>query len=1295
MQRLESGSGKTGRLLLGIAMTSLALLALFPGAAGASKARVSQGIFGSAAQPSFSNVIGLAVDSATGDVLVFDGGAHTLQRFKPNGEADPFSALGTNVIDAKKGPGNQACGSEPASCDLTPEAGFRAGAGFTGEIGVAVDNSGTVTNGNIYVTDIIGNEFEDFVDVFGADGHYIGQVTAAGPSPLDNVCGVTVDATGNLYVQRPSAFGDKGNKIYKFDPSANPPLGSDLVATFPTGNLPGCALAAGFGPSAGSLFSSRQNQQGIWKLDATTGAFQYLVDSEPFNTGAESISVNPANGFVVAGSTEWDATGATSMKISSFLDGPSGPSTAVSSDGSKVYTSSGSRVRVMGPVVTVPDVTTGSAAITGDTTVRLEGAVNPDGVLLEECYFEYGLTAPYGSKAPCSETPGEIGTNGKVVHADISGLSPHAVTYEFRLVAKNPNATIHGKDHSFSTPDEPKIIDRWATEVNTTEAKLAAIVNPENSPSSYRFEYGDEGPCSANPCSVFPAPPDPEPSAGTEASEQIVTGVLEGLTPDMTYDWRVVVTNNLGTVEAAGNPFHTFAVPDPFETNCPNQQFRTGGVSAALPNCRAYERVSPQDKGGVDPNSIVPFLNIDIYLSKTGGQANAWTRQARPDGSAITWTSARAFAEPEAAPYSSQFLSTRDPEGGWKTKGITPPSRAGHTGEPRLFFDFQAFTPDLCGAYWLQVSDDVPLAPGDQVGYPDLYRRENCASPVGYQLLTTRPPSAATKSNAYHLHVQGFSADTSRAVFRAAGKLETAGTTASGAEENNGFGSDIPISQVYMATGPGKPRLVSVMPNGVAAFQSSSVGGNSKGFFTSWMQEILDTAVSTDATRVFFTTPMFKSGSSGDKREPKLYLRLNANKGQSPITGGECTDPERGCTIAVSQSVDPGAAAEFWQATPEGTKVLFSFTAGAHKEELYSYDVGTQTPTLIAGGLVGVYGASTDLSKVYIQSTEALAPGGQAGKPNMYVFREGQGFTFIATLDKGGDPFSGGGDAWAPYRRLARVTTDGDHFAFFSSSQLTGYDSKDADPEANSKRTDGEVFLFDATANGGSGKLICISCNPSGGRPVGRELQGGAVPVAADIPGWETSFHPSPVLSQDGVRLVFESYDALLPNDVNGLEDVYQWEAPGAGDCDTTDSSYFPQNGGCLSLISGGVGSRDSELMDVSSDGSDVFFASSEQLYGGDTDLLVDVDDARVGGGFSSPQIPPECDVDAGACEGEGSTSPDIPGAGTPQFEGPGNEHRSLTPKCRRGFVRRHGKCVKKHRPKHRRATRNQGRTGR
>ena len=62
-------------------------------------------------------------------------------------------------------------------------------------------------------------------------------------------------------------------------------------------------------------------------------------------------------------------------------------------------------------------------------------------------------------------------------------------------------------------------------------------------------------------------------------------------------------------------------------------------------------------------------------------------------------------------------------------------------------------------------------------------------------------------------------------------------------------------------------------------------------------------------------------------------------------------------------------------------------------------------------------------------------------------------------------------------------------------------------------------------------------------------------------------------LSANGNRVFFESPDAMLPADTNGVIDVYEWEAKGEGSCESESL-----NGGCLYLISSGSDPERSSL---------------------------------------------------------------------------------------------------------------------
>jgi hypothetical protein len=126
-------------------------------------------------------------------------------------------------------------------------------------------------------------------------------------------------------------------------------------------------------------------------------------------------------------------------------------------------------------------------------------------------------------------------------------------------------------------------------------------------------------------------------------------------------------------------------------------------------------------------------------------------------------------------------------------------------------------------------------------------------------------------------------------------------------------------------------------------------------------------------------------------------------------------------------------------------------------------------------------------------------------------------------------------------------------------------------------------------------------------------------------------------MTDDGERIFFTSYDALVPGDTNGSTDVYEW------------------HDGAVDLISGGTGSAHSTLIGTTPTGDDVFFTTDEKLVGWDGDFNSDIYDARVGGGFPEPPPVPEgCAVQADGCQGPGS-SPGSVSESTSNGAGSGN----------------------------------------
>jgi len=372
--------------------------------------------------------------------------------------------------------------------------------------------------------------------------------------------------------------------------------------------------------------------------------------------------------------------------------------------------------------------------------------------------------------------------------------------------------------------------------------------------------------------------------------------------------------------------------------------------------------------------------------------------------------------------------------------------------------------------------------------------------------------------------------------------------------------------------------------------------------------------------------------------------------------------------------------------------------------DLYQYDTASgeltdltadSNPSDVKGAAVlGLMGTSKDDSYVYFAANGALAPGASSGncdsgsgQCDLYVFHNGT-ITFIARVrnDQGVARYN-----WTPRvngntieRRLSRVSPDGRTLLFTSTTSLTGYDNIEASPghcaESEEVKPCQELFRYSAP----EGQLRCISCNPTGMRPQGSAVLGtdGRVVLRGILHFTLLTRN----LSADGNRIFFDSRDALVPADTNGVSDVYEWEAKGSGSCQSES-----QNGGCLYLLSGGDGESPSYFGDASVNGDHVFIFSNQRLVPGDEDDLYDVYDVGVGAGLAAqhPLTPATCTTTA--CQANPAPPPDQTAASA-VFSGQGNVHAHSARKCPKGKrkVRKAGKvsCLKAHKQSKRHSNR-------
>ncbi len=376
----------------------------------------------------------------------------------------------------------------------------------------------------------------------------------------------------------------------------------------------------------------------------------------------------------------------------------------------------------------------------------------------------------------------------------------------------------------------------------------------------------------------------------------------------------------------------------------------------------------------------------------------------------------------------------------------------------------------------------------------------------------------------------------------------------------------------------------------------------------------------------------------------------------NPTPGGALVAQSRAISADGSRVYWTDGAALYLSSPSSNTKVadggtfqtasldgsLAFYTAAGH---LYRYTAtsGASTDLTPSGGVTGVVGASEDGGFVYYLTAAGL-------------FLSRNGAPSSTLVAEQAEPSSA-----PPSTGNARLSADGRRLLFVSTAELTAYDNRNINTDA----PEPEVYLYTAPGTAGAG-VTCVSCNPSGERPIGAAEIPGASPngVGALAP----DVYKPRVLSGDAKRVFFESFDSLAVSDTNGDLDVYQWEANGTGQC--------VRPTGCIDLISSGRSEGGAGFIDASADGSDAFFLTDGSLVSADTGG-VDVYDARIGGGFpgSTDAIPcfgDACQVLPSAPQGAELNSVHSKQSGNA-------EQVKFKPlHCKKNQIKRLGRCVKK-----------------
>lgn len=252
---------------------------------------------------------------------------------------------------------------------------------------------------------------------------------------------------------------------------------------------------------------------------------------------------------------------------------------------------------------------------------------------------------------------------------------------------------------------------------------------------------------------------------------------------------------------------------------------------------------------------------------------------------------------------------------------------------------------------------------------------------------------------------------------------------------------------------------------------------------------------------------------------------------------------------------------------------------------------------------------SDDGRTAYFWTTgKQLVPGGPIGPgQKLYRWHDGQ-LDYLATgtvaLDDFGVPLG------------LSLTATGRFYAFDTDADLTG------------APTGGQVqrYVYDADSD----EISCVSCGNGASAAVG-----GIAPLT-EMNLMQMGSSQRRYLSTEG-HVFFATSTALVPQDTNGLVDVYAWKD------------------GEVQLISSGRSSSGVRFADASVDGSTVFFSTRDRLSAWDTDSRADLYVARRDGGIPEPNERPVEGCVGDGCQGDVPAPPAPLALGTGAFAGAGD----------------------------------------
>jgi hypothetical protein len=523
---------------------------------------------------------------------------------------------------------------------------------------------------------------------------------------------------------------------------------------------------------------------------------------------------------------------------------------------------------------------------------------------------------------------------------------------------------------------------------------------------------------------------------------------------------------------------------------CPNATFRTG-PSTTLPDCRAFEMVSPPTKNG---NDVSPVNTI----------------QTASSGDAAAYYATGAFLGSDASVVYAVHRSVRSAEG-WSTRGLVPPQTNSVAIDAGPMRELSA---DLTRG--LAYSRRA-LAPGATDGDGNIFLEDLVTGAYQY-IGGSSDPNFMTAATNIGFSIFGGADDTfDHVVIKADYPLTP----------------DAPAGTSLFEIANGGIRLASVLPDGNPVDGTVRLGNGSP-------VAPVNHAVSADGRRIFFEV-------RGGISPYGVYMREDGTStvaiSQSQRSGALPTDPPAAGKFGGASA--DGSSAFFITDQPLTDPAANPSDTSIYR--LYRWKNGVLTEiaagaSYLASGTqnMSVLSVSDDGTYVYFVTQTALTGGGTT--PVLYVWHEGDGLRRLATLQAlPADAFphkqyERGPSAWS-------LSPDGQRFAFSSLSQLTGQPTTNPNCFVSNggPRLTGHcmaVYLY--TYGDPTATPQCVSCDPAGGAPSGHATLGGSLFGQGLGRPFDLSKYMPRAVFDDGT-VYFDSPDRLVGDDTDGKRDVYRW----------------------------------------------------------------------------------------------------------------------------------------------------------